>query len=119
MCVILCQFSYNMYWYVNIEEYLEEAPSSRDVEVKILQSLIVVISLNYNSFKVNVLLMTPSILVPYFLVLHKAGKISDTDSDIVIGRMFFMIMLLFIIQIGQYLKQRDMAKIVIRTHMQE
>jgi hypothetical protein len=119
MCAILCQFSYGMYWYLNIEEYLEEAPTSRDVEVGILQLIIILTGANYNSFKINVLLMTPAILVPYFLVLHKAGQINDTDSDVVIGRMFFMSMLVIIIQIGQYLKQRDMAKIVIRTHMQE
>jgi hypothetical protein len=97
MCVILGQFSFSIYWYFNIEELLEDAPSSRDVEVKILQLIVILTGVNYNSFKVNVFFMTPAILVPYWLVLHKAGQINDTGSAIVLGRMFFMIMVVILI----------------------
>ena len=74
--VILAQFTYGLLWYFRLEDY-QGNEDSRDVEVRILQLAIILNGVNYNSFKVNVFLLSPAILVPYLLVVNKTARISD------------------------------------------
>ena len=61
--------------------------------------------------------MSPAILLPYFLVLRKYTQMDDSDVVIWLRLMVFGA-IVFFINVGHYLKQKDMAKIVIKTHMQ-
>jgi hypothetical protein len=85
MAIILTQFTYCMFWYATFETFADE-PISRDMEVKILQLIILLTGINYNSFKTNVLLLSPAILVPYWLVLWKDAQYHDTEIHIVVIR---------------------------------
>ena len=76
ICTNLALFTYSMLWYLKLEDFQSEG-DSRGVEIKIMQLVIILSGINYNSFKTNVLLMTPALLVPYILILHKTSKMNE------------------------------------------
>jgi hypothetical protein len=63
--------------------------------------------------------MTPAILIPHLLLCIKIKHKFDLENGIMVTRLFNIFQLTFLLLVGQYLKQRDLAKVVIRKHMQE
>ena len=96
VCTILTLFSHSFLWFVKFDDYQGEE-DSRDIEVRILQLIIFLTGINYNSFKLNVLLLTPAVLIPYYLILQKAAQMSDTSSDVWLRRFLFTVMVVIVI----------------------
>jgi hypothetical protein len=72
VCTIITLFSHSLLWFIRFEEYQGEE-DSRDIEVRVLQLIIFMTGINYNSYKLNVLLLSPAILIPYYLIVQKAA----------------------------------------------
>ena len=64
--------------------------------MKIMQLVIILNGINYNSFKTNVLIMTPALLVPYILILHKTAKINETEEYFAPRAVGIVMILIFI-----------------------
>jgi hypothetical protein len=59
---------------------------TRHVELVLYSLIILVSAVNYNSFMAKIILFTPTILVPFYMVLKKTQGTFDIDSNTVLSR---------------------------------
>lgn len=61
----------------------------------------------------------PSILIPHYMIVTKIVKTFDLDNGLIYERVASIVLVVILLQVGHYLKQRDLATVVIRKHMLE
>lgn len=58
-------------------------------------------------------------MVPHYFILKKIESLHEVDGDLVTSRFGMILFVELMVQVGHYLKQRDLATVVIRKHMLE
>jgi hypothetical protein len=117
LLTVIAQALHGIAWYIFFDKFQTE--DDRELEFRSILMIVTLNAVNYNTFKGQLLLMTPAILIPHLLICNKVRQKFEVETDVTMTRLFNIFMLAFLLLLGHYLKQRDMAKIVIRKHMQE
>jgi hypothetical protein len=82
MYISYCLFAFASYY--NLETLQDD--DSRYCELVLYGLIILCTAVNFNSFMANVILFTPSILIPYYLVLKKSQRLFDIESNDILSR---------------------------------
>ena len=81
--------------------------------------IIILQQVNYNSYLDNLVLQTLSIFIPHYLLMNKVQSLFQVEHDVQVARILTFAFIVTLLHMGHYLKQKDLATVVIRKHMLE
>ena len=96
LCTILTQLSYGMLFFVRFDDYQGET-DSRFIELLLLQVVLFLLGINYNSFKMNVFLLSPAIIFPSILIDREAAGRYDLETYEWTSRSIFKVLIVIAI----------------------
>lgn len=101
-------------WYIPEEDL-------RLYATRLIYNIFILMLLNYNSFKLSIVLFPTIFMVPqYFEELwfaNDGGNQEELEIEVVIGKMLYMFTLIFIAIAHTYLVQRDLALVTLEKTM--
>jgi hypothetical protein len=112
MLVYILLLGYPLGWY-NAIDGQHEKQDSRCMEISYYMLLCFVQGINNNSFLTNLVVKTPVVLIPAYLLLKKCGDLeglSETGFQI---RYLNLVLILLILHGAHYLRQKELCIVVI------
>lgn len=85
-----------MLFFVRFDDYQGET-DSRFIELLLLQVVLFLLGINYNSFKMNVFLLSPAIIFPSILIDREAAGRYDLETYEWISRSIFKVLIVIAI----------------------